>query len=90
MNTKLGTQNILIPINMNDTLKELQKRYGVKLGKYDSEKNRLFNQGLLILKATEEYIKQVEKAKMTGESFFLDWEDDLNLLSIKDHNVDSK
>lgn len=71
---------------MNKIMQEMQKQYGIKLGKYDSEKNRLFNMGLLVLKSVEEYIKQVEDTKLTDESFFIDWEDSLNELSIKDHN----
>lgn len=63
----------------------MQKQYGIKLGKYDTEKNRLFNMGLLLLKSVEEYIKQVEDAKLTDSQFFLDFEDSLNELSVKDH-----
>lgn len=71
---------------MNDILKQMQKQYGIKLGQHDTDKNRLFNMGLLILKFTKEYIKQVEKAELTNEQFFIDWEIDLSNLSTKDHN----
>ncbi len=68
---------------MNKTLQELQKKYGIKLGQHDSEKNRLFNVGLLLLKSIDEYIEQIEKAEMTSEQFFLDFLDNLNASSVK-------
>lgn len=72
---------------MNNTLKELQKETGIKMGKYDNEKNRLFHQGNALLKMLDVYIKQVEYSKMTNEQFFIQFEDKLNELSIKDHNA---
>lgn len=60
------------------------------MGKYDNDKNRLYNRGLVILSAVSFFIKEVEELKMTNEQFFIDWEDKLNELSIKDHNADSK
>lgn len=71
---------------MNKIMQQVQKQYGIKLGKYDTDKNRLFNMGLLLLKSVEEYIKQVEDAELTDEQFFIDWEIDLSNLSTKDHN----
>lgn len=73
---------------MNEALKKIQKETRLKQGAYDSEKNRLYYQGLTLLKMLKLYIKQVEEAKMINESFFIDWEDSLNELSIKDHNAD--
>lgn len=72
---------------MNDLIKEMQKRYGVKLGKYDTEKNRLFNKGIFILKAAQEYVEEAEKAELTNEQFFIDWEIDMSQLVTKDHSV---
>lgn len=70
---------------MNDTLKKVQKETGIKMGKYDNEKNRLFHQGRAILEMLKIYIKQVEEAGMTNEQFFIDFEDSINELSVKDH-----
>lgn len=39
--------------------------------------------GLLILKAAEEYVSQVEKGELTSEQFFIDWLDSLNEISVK-------
>ena len=62
---------------MNQLLQNIQKAYGVKLGKHDTEKNRLFNKGIFILKVTQEYIEEVEKAELTNEQFFIDFLDSL-------------
>lgn len=70
---------------MNDVLKKIQKETGIKQGKYDNEKNRLYHQGKSLLSMLDMYIRQVEYAKMTNEQFFIDFEDKLNELSIKDH-----
>lgn len=52
-----------------------------------NNKNRLYNYGQVLLTTIEMFIKEVEEAQMTNEQFFLDWEDKLNELSTKDHNV---
>lgn len=56
--------------------------------KYANDKNYFYNLGQVILKVAKDYIKEIEKYKMTNEQFFIDWEDKLNELSIKDHNAD--
>lgn len=71
---------------MNTLIQKMQKQYGVKLGKYDTEKNRLFNKGVFLLKVMQEYVEEVEKAGLTNEQFFIDWEIDANELTVKDHN----
>lgn len=38
----------------------------------------------------ENFIYEVEQLEMTNEQFFIDFEDRLNELSIKDHNADSE
>lgn len=72
---------------MKEQLKNIQKATGIKQGKYDNEKNRLWAQGQTLLKMLNIYVKQVEAAKMCNEQFFIDFEDKLNLLSVKDHNA---
>ena len=54
--------------------------------KYPNEKNYLYNVGQAVLHAATEFIKAVEKSKMCNEQWFISWEDELNELSIKDHN----
>lgn len=68
---------------MNEQLKKIQKDTGIKMGQYDNEKNRLYNQGKLLIKAIESYIKQIELLDMTSEQMFLDTLDKLNELSVK-------
>lgn len=72
---------------MNPQLQKLQKELGIKQGQYDNEKNRLYHQGQTLLKMVEFYIRQVEEAKLTDEQFFINWEDSINELSIKDHTA---
>lgn len=71
---------------MNKILQNIQKMTGIKQGAFDSKQQELYMKGQTILKMTELYIKSVEEAKMTDKQFFIDWEDKLNLLSVKDHN----
>lgn len=68
---------------MNETLKKIQKDTGIKQSQYDNEKNRLYNQGLTLLKMLNLYVKQVEDANMTNEQYFLNFLDSLNETSIR-------
>lgn len=54
--------------------------------KYPNKKNELYNYCQAILHATSEIIRIAERNKLTDEQFFIDFEDKLNELSIKDHN----
>lgn len=72
---------------MNNVQKNIQKISGIKMGKYDNIKNELYHQSKLYLQTLEIFIKQVELNNMTNEQFFLDFENKLNSLSIKDHNA---
>lgn len=65
--------------------KKLQKETGIKMGKYDNQKNKLYNEGKMLLRMLELYIKEVEDANMENEQFFLDFEDSINAMSIIDH-----
>lgn len=75
---------------MLEQLKKLQKDTGIKMGQYDNIKNMLYHQGQILIKAVETYVKAVEEAEMTGEQFFITFEDILNEISVKDHNADSE
>lgn len=76
-------------MTMNDALKTIQKETGIKQGDFANEKNRLFHQGRTLLKMIEIYIEQVKAAQMTDEQFFIEFEDDLNELSVLDHNKEA-
>ena len=68
---------------MNETLKKIQKETGIKQGQYDNEKNRLYNQGLTLLKMLNLYVKQVEDANMADEQYFLNFLDSINEISVR-------
>lgn len=72
---------------MNDVLKKLQKETGIKQGNYSNRKNQLYHTCKTFILMLENLIKQVEYENMTNEQFFIDFEDKLNELSIKDHNA---
>ena len=74
---------------MNETLKSIQKLTGIKQGNFVNEKNRMYNACQTALMMVESVVMQAEALKMTDEQFFIDFEDKLNELSIKDHNADS-
>lgn len=71
---------------MNKILQNIQKLSGIKQGAFDSKHQELYMKGQMLLKMVELYIKSIEKEKMTDKQFFIDWEDALNELSVKDHN----
>lgn len=68
---------------MNEALKNLQKNTGLKTGKYDNEKNRLYNMCQMSILMLETLWKQLEEAKMTNEQFCLDWLDAINEISVR-------
>lgn len=41
----------------------------------------------IILALTKRFIENIEKNKLHNEQFFLDWEDELNKLSTKNHDT---
>lgn len=71
---------------MNDTLKKIQKESGIKMGKYDNDKNRLYHWTKAYLQSLKLMVKEAEELKLTDEQFWIDFENELNLISIKDHN----
>lgn len=68
---------------MNQPLKTIQKNSGIKMGKYDNNKNRLFNYSKTLIYSLKMFIKEVEEFDMTNEQFFLDFLDQLNEISVK-------
>lgn len=53
------------------------------MGKYDNNKNRLFNYSKTLIYSLKMFIKEVEEFDMTNEQFFLDFLDQLNEISVK-------
>ena len=72
---------------MNKQVQKLQKNSGIKMGQYDNKKNQLYHQGQLLIQVISSYIKAIEEANMTNEQFFINFEDTINELSIKNHNA---
>lgn len=68
---------------MKEQVKKFQKDSGIKQSKFDNEKNRLYHAGQTILLVVDNYIKQIEEAKMINEQFFIDVLDKLNEHSVK-------
>ena len=60
---------------------------GIKQGQFDSDKQRLWSACQTALFMIRNIITEVEKAGMCNEQFFIDFEDELNELSIKDHDA---
>ena len=74
---------------MNETLKKIQKLTGIKQGKFDNDKNRMYNACQTALMFVKSVVNEAERLNMTNEQFYIEFEDELNELSIKDHNADS-
>lgn len=68
---------------MNKTLQDIQKTTGIKQGKYDNEKNRLYNMCQMSIQMLNELWNQLEKADMINEQFCLDWLDKINEISVR-------
>lgn len=48
--------------------------------------NKLNTLGEILLTAVKEYIEQVEKLNLTNTQWYIDWEMEMNKLTVKDHN----
>ena len=75
---------------MNDYQKRIQKLTGIKQGKFDNDKNRMYNVCQTALMFVKSVVNEAERLKMCDEQFYLDWEDELNFLSTKDHELSIK
>ena len=56
------------------------------MGKYDNDKNRIYHTTKLFLQYLNILVKEAEMLNLTNEQFWIDFEDELNAISIKDHN----
>lgn len=54
---------------------------------YPNDKAAFYHHAQELLHALKLYVKAAEIAKMTDEQFFIDFEDSINELSVKDHNI---
>lgn len=71
---------------MNQQLKNIQKSTGIKQGQFDNEHNRIYHACKTMLMALNTLVKQAEEAGLTDKDFWIDFEDELNTISIKDHS----
>lgn len=53
----------------------------------DNKKHEMFTKGQVILNVIRMYINEIEKHELYNEQFFIDWEDKLNELSVKEHTT---
>lgn len=51
---------------------------------------RLKNRAYVLLSSLETYIREVEQAELTNKQWFIEFENQINELSIKDHNADTE
>lgn len=49
--------------------------------------NELEESGKILHYLTEQYVKYVEKSQLTNTQWFIDWEIEMNKLTVKDHNT---
>lgn len=74
-----GTKLII----MNKVLQKIQKETNIKMGKYDTEKNRIYNMCQASILMLEELWKAIEEAGMQNEQFVLNFLDKINEISIR-------
>ena len=52
----------------------------------EERKSYLRSKMTFLLRHIKEIVSQAEELKMTNEQQYIDWENELNRLSVKDHN----
>lgn len=65
---------------MNNLQKKLQKLTGIKQGKFDNDKNRMYNVCQTALMFVKSVVNEAERLNMTNEQFFNDFLDELDEL----------
>lgn len=68
---------------MNDYLKRIQKETGIKMGKYDNDKNMFYHMSQACLKHVDMLIKKAEELELVNDQTFLSFLDKLNEYSVK-------
>lgn len=72
---------------MNKHLQKIQKETGIKMGKYDNDKNRIYHTTQMYIQSLKLLVKEAEELGLTNEQFWINFEDEINELSVKDHNL---
>ena len=67
-----------------DIIKEL------RFGYFPNEKNRVWTMCQCALKLALLASEEAEKSGLTDEQFYINFEDALNLISVKDHSINSE
>ena len=62
-----------------DIIKKLRR------GIFPNEKNRVWTMCNVVIKLATQCMEEAEKNNLTGEQFYINFEDILNLISVKDH-----
>lgn len=70
-------------LNMDDTLKKIQKETGIKMGRYDNEHNRLYNACQMSIIMLENIWKDIQANNLQNSQFVLDWLDKTNKISTR-------
>lgn len=70
---------------IKDTLVKLMSN-----GHFPNNKNRVWTMCQVVLKLATQCVEEAEKNNLTNEQFYINFEDCLNLLSVKDHTDNSK
>ena len=52
----------------------------------EERKSYIRNKMAFLLRHIKDIVSQAEELKMTNEQYYIDWENELNKLSVKDHN----
>ncbi len=68
--------------------KQLWKAF--KDGHFPTEKNKLWTMCQVTLKMVTAVVEEAERLNMCDKPFYLEFEDALNLLSVKDHNYNKE
>ncbi len=68
---------------MNDFQKQFQKETGIKTGKYDNEKNRIYNMCRISILMLENIWNDIVKNELQDSQMCLDWLDKINEISIR-------
>lgn len=68
---------------MNNVLKKLQKLTGLKTGKFDNDKNRVYNMCQMSILMLEGIWNEIEELGLKDEQMVLDWLDHINEISVR-------
>lgn len=58
----------------------------LRSGIFPNDKNRIWTMCKVVIQMATSVVDEAERCNMTDEQFFIEFEDALNLLSVKDHS----